>query len=51
MEDILVPLGFFVMIGFIFAVCVWGQVQGKRAFADTIKNAYDAGRATRDDAA
>lgn len=48
MEDILVPLGFFLMIGFIFAAGVWGSVQSKRAFADTIKNAYEAGRASRE---
>lgn len=48
MEDMIVPLGFFAMIGFIVAACVWGQVQSKRALSDTIRNAYDAGRASRE---
>ncbi len=44
MEAILVPLGFFAMIGFVIAALVWGGVQKKRAYADTLRAAYEAGR-------
>jgi hypothetical protein len=44
MAEILVPLGFFAMIGFVIAACVWGGVQSKRAYADALKHAYEAGR-------
>jgi len=42
--EILIPIGFFAMIAFIFAVCVWGNVQNKRAYADALKHAYEAGK-------
>lgn len=44
MVEILVPLGFFAMIAFIIAALVWGGVQKKRAYADALKSAYEAGR-------
>jgi hypothetical protein len=44
MVEILVPLGFFVMIGFIIAALVWGAVQKQRAYTDALKSAYEAGK-------
>ncbi len=48
MEGILVPIAFFAMIAFVIAAMVWGGVQKKRAYAETIRAAYEAGRASRD---
>jgi hypothetical protein len=44
MEGWLVPLAFFAMIAFIVAASVWGNVQNKRAVADTIKRAIENGQ-------
>jgi hypothetical protein len=43
MEDIIVPLGLFAMIGGIVAANVWGGVQGRRALNETAQRAIDVG--------
>lgn len=44
MAGILVPISFFAMIAVIVAVSVWGSVQGKRAMADAMRRAIEAGQ-------
>jgi hypothetical protein len=42
--EILVPLGFFVMIAGIVAISVWGSTQAKREINETIRRAIDSGQ-------
>ncbi len=43
LEEILVPISFFIMIAVIVAVSVWGGVQNKRVLADTLRRAMESG--------
>jgi hypothetical protein len=44
MEDILVPLGLWVMIAVIVVANVWGGVQNKRELNETLRRAVDSGQ-------
>jgi hypothetical protein len=44
LESVLVPLGFFGMVFAIVAVSVWGGVQTRREFNETIRRAIDNGQ-------
>lgn len=43
MEDIIVPIGFFALIGGIVAANVWGGVQSRKAINETAQRAIDVG--------
>jgi hypothetical protein len=44
MSEVWILLGLWIMIAAIVVASVWGSVQNKRAVADTIKRAIDAGQ-------